>query len=73
MDHALSQFITDPIGRIDGPMRARLYIQLLIPISSAFRDGRLPTIPGGRHSDACGTDPVRAAAGPFNRLTPKNK
>lgn len=73
MDHTLTQFNTDPIGHIDGPMSARLYIQRLIAIIFAFRDGRLPAIPGVRHSDPCGTGPVPAAAGPFNRLTPKNK
>ena len=40
MDDALTRFITDLIGRIDGPMHVRLYLQPLMAMAFAVRDGR---------------------------------
>lgn len=40
MDDALTNFITDLIGRIDGPMQFRLYLQPLMAAALAVRDGR---------------------------------
>ena len=40
MDGFLTNFITDLIGRIDGPMQFRLYVQPLMALAFAVRDGR---------------------------------
>jgi hypothetical protein len=40
MEDFLTRFLTDLIGRIDGPMQFRLYLQPLMAIAFAFRDGR---------------------------------
>lgn len=40
MDQFLTNFIPDLIGRVDGPMYFRVYLQPLIAIAFAFRDGR---------------------------------
>jgi len=39
MENFLSNFLTDFIGRFDGPMHFRLYMQPLVAISFAIRDG----------------------------------
>jgi hypothetical protein len=40
MDDSVSRFITDLIGRTDGPMSFRVYIQPIMAIVFAIRDGR---------------------------------
>jgi hypothetical protein len=40
MDDFLTTFVTDLIGRTDGPMRFRVFIQPIVAIIFAFRDGR---------------------------------
>ena len=40
MDSIWSNFITELIGRVDGPMHFRIYLQPLVAIFFAFRDGR---------------------------------
>ena len=40
MDMSWSNFVTELIGRIDGPMHFRVYLQPLVAIFFAFRDGR---------------------------------
>lgn len=40
MDMSWSIFVTELIGRIDGPMHFRVYLQPLVAIFFAFRDGR---------------------------------
>ncbi len=40
MEDFLTRFITDMIGRIDGPMQFRLYLQPLMALAFALRDGR---------------------------------
>lgn len=40
LEDFLTGFITDLIGRIDGPMRFRLLLQPLMAIAFAIRDGR---------------------------------
>ena len=40
MDSIWSNFITELIGRIDGPMHFRIYLQPLMAIIFAIRDGR---------------------------------
>ena len=40
MDDLGSRFVTELIGRIDGPMHFRLYLQPLMALTFAFRDGR---------------------------------
>ena len=40
MDDIVSTFITELIGRTDGPMNFRVYIQPIIALLFAFRDGR---------------------------------
>lgn len=39
MDSPFAGFVTDLIGRIDGPMRFRLYLQPAMAIAFALRDG----------------------------------
>ena len=40
MDDTLTRFVTDLIGRIDGPMHFRIYLQPLMASAFAIRDGR---------------------------------
>lgn len=40
MDDDLTRFFTELIGRIDGPLSFRLYLQPLVALVCAFRDGR---------------------------------
>jgi len=40
MEDFLTNFLTDLIGRFDGPMHLRLYLQPLIATAFAIRDGR---------------------------------
>ncbi|HEX5697537.1 MAG TPA: hypothetical protein VFX90_02700 [Rhodoferax sp.] len=40
MDSIWSNFITELIGRVDGPMHFRIYLQPLMAIFFAIRDGR---------------------------------
>lgn len=40
MGDFLSDLVTDMIGRIDGPMRFRIYLQPLIAVACAIQDGR---------------------------------
>ena len=40
MDEMLSRFVTEMIGRIDGPMSLRLILQPAMALFFAFRDGR---------------------------------
>lgn len=40
MDEFGTSFITDLIGRVDGPMHFRVYLQPLMATIFAFRDGR---------------------------------
>ena len=40
MDNFLTNLTTDLIGRIDGPMQFRIYIQPLMAVAFAIRDGR---------------------------------
>ena len=39
METFLANFITDMIGRVDGPLQFRIYIQPLMAIALAIRDG----------------------------------
>lgn len=40
MDDALTRFMTDLVGRVDGPMSFRLILQPVVAILFAIRDGR---------------------------------
>lgn len=40
MDADLATFVTDLIGRVDGPMHFRIYLQPLMASAFALRDGR---------------------------------
>jgi hypothetical protein len=40
MDDTITTFVTDMIGRVDGPMRFRLVLQPLMAVLLALRDGR---------------------------------
>jgi hypothetical protein len=46
MDDSVGTFITELIGRTDGPMSFRVYIQPVIALLFAFRDGRKDTREG---------------------------
>jgi hypothetical protein len=40
VDDSLARFVTDLIGRVDGPMHFRVYLQPLMACAFAIRDGR---------------------------------
>lgn len=40
MDEVLTRFVEDIVGRVHGPMSARLFIQPLVAVIFAVRDGR---------------------------------
>lgn len=40
MDDMMTRFVTDMIGRVDGPMSFRLVLQPLMAVLMALRDGR---------------------------------
>jgi hypothetical protein len=46
MDEMLNRFVTDMIGRIDGPMSFRLILQPAMALYFAFRDGRKDALEG---------------------------
>ncbi len=46
MDDELSRFVTNLIGRISGPLSARLILQPVMAIILAIRDGRQDAIEG---------------------------
>lgn len=60
MGSVLSTFVTDFIGRFDGPLHFRLFVQPLMAILFAVRDGRRDAREGrGAYLWALVTDPMQ--------------